>query len=189
MSEDIKQVPICEKQGLIVGHQFTVVDKVPREIWRTGYNYYLAQRAKNGSVKPILGRYFQTEGSDDKQFQIHQEGAWHDANFWDWSEPVMENGVVVKNKIGKPKTRPFFEQKFEYLLNFEVPIEIDYWDKELKQVVTEEVNQCYVRFSKNLTEKVKDQVDDPRNAEGSKFILDYDPSKSPADQYKVKYVA
>jgi len=189
MTEENKNIPVCEKQGLAVGVPFTVVEKTPREIWRTGYSYYLAQKAKNASVRPIMGRFYQEEGATDKQFQIFQDGKWVNANFWDWSEPIMENGQVVTNKNGKPKRRPFFEQKFEYLLKFDRPIEIDYWDKELKQVVSEAVDTCYVRFSKNLAEKLKDQIEDPRNGDDAKFIIEYDPSKTPADQYKVKYSA
>ena len=116
------------------------------------------------------------------------DGEWQEANYWDWSSPVLnDDGTPVMNKVNKPKNQPFFTQYFEFLLKFDEPIDVSHWDKELKQTVVEAFDEFYGRVSKNLKEKILEQVEDERNPSDAKFILDYDKTKMPADQYKVKF--
>jgi len=182
-----EQIPICEKQGMIAGQTFKVVESNPKEVWKTGYSYYLSQKSQNKPVAPLYGRFIEVDGV--RKFQVFKDGSWTDANFWDFSEPVMENGQVVMGASGQPKKRPFFEQKFDYLLEFVEPVEIEYYDRNLKQVVTKALNKFYVRLSRSLAGKLKEQIDDPRNPADAKFVIEYDETKPPAERYKVKFVA
>ena len=84
--------------------------------------------------------------------------------------------------------QPYFDCKKVWTLEFKNPVEVQYWNGELKQVVTESHSKVKVKLSKNLSGKLQEQVEDPRNGDNASFQIDYDPSKAPAEQYKVKYV-
>jgi len=192
MSEEKQFVPVCDKQGVIVGKAFTVVDKNPRVTWRTNYSWYLKKAAEkkldqNVSLRPFIGRF--TDAPINKDFEVYMDGEWVKQSFWDdWTQPVLNDGIAVLNKAGKPKQAPFFTEYHEFLLKFDEPIDVAYWDKDLKQNVIEAFEEFYVRVSKNTSKKILKEVNDDRNPSDAKFILNYDKNEMPADQYSVQYV-
>ena len=60
-------------------------------------------------------------------------------------------------------------------------------ETEQKEVVSEKIEKFYIRLSQNLSGKLREQIDDKRNNKETLFTVEYDPTKSPAEQYKVKY--
>lgn len=174
VKEQVKEYPTAEKQMFAAGVPFQVVNKTPKDNWRSNYAFYLKQKADGGSLRPLLGRM------KEEQFQVYEDGSWVDKHLWnDYSYEEEVNG--------KKRKRLYFDHKFDFLMKFENPIAIEYWDKDSRQKVTEQHETCWVRLSKSNMEKLLEQVEDPRSPEGSWFIIEYDKTKAPADQYKIKF--
>ena len=182
MTEEIK-IPVMSKQMQAAGTPFKVINKVPRDSWTSNYAYWLKQKTAGLSQRPLLGRM-----AEGDQFQVYTENGWEDKDLWnDYSEEVIENGEPVRNAKGNIRKRLFFDNRKEFLLEFESPVVIELWDKEIKQTVTEEHKQVYVRMSKSLAGKLQEQFEDSRNSDETYYMINYDRSKSPAEQYTVKF--
>ncbi len=179
------EYPLAEKQAMAAGVPFKVLRKEPRGSWRSNYAYYLKQRKEGGSLRPLFGRKL-----EDDTFQVYINGSWVTKDFWnDYSEDKVDtDGKVIMAPSGKPRKQVFFDEKFDWLLEFESPINIEYWSKEQSARVTEQHEITWVRTSKSLSGKIQEQTDDPRvDLDSNYFLIDYDPTKSPAEQYKVKF--
>lgn len=185
MTENV--IPMVEKQADLAGTPFKVLNKEPSTFWKTGYEYYLHLKAQDKPIRHMIGRYQDIDGK--KQFQIYEDGDWVSKSFWDYSEPIIDKatGKVETNRAGKPKNRPFFKEKKKYLIEFIEPKEISYWDKELKEVVERPCTKIYAVVSGNLSDKIQEQLSDPRNGDDAKYIIIYDKKRAPADQYKVRF--
>ncbi len=182
-TNEIKNYPTVEKQMSASGIPFKVLKAEPRDNWLSNYAYYLKQKTANASLRPLIGRM------DGEQFQVLGADGWSDKDLWDdYSEEVIENGEQVLNAKGNVRKRLLFDNKKEWLVQFESPIVVNFWDKELKQRVNEQHDTVWIRLSKNLSGKLEDELNDPRNSMESYFKIFYDNKKSPADQYKVKFV-
>jgi hypothetical protein len=180
--------PTVEKQAYAAGVGFKVLSDEPMDSWKTNYAYYLAQKAKGEAVRPLIGRYVEEDGKE--VFQVYQDGDWVADDFWNYAEPILDKeGKPIMNARGKPKTRPYFQCKKVWLLEFVKPVKIQFYDKELKQTVTEERQTFYVALSENLSKKLVEQMSDPRNGNDPKFVIKYDSTAMPVDQYKVQYYA
>ena len=178
--------PTVEKQAMGVGVPFKIESKEPREIHITGYAYYQKMCRENGPKKPLIGRY---SLADPNQFQVYLNGGWVNKKLWDYAEEVVDKeGKAVLKANGKPKQRPLFDHKFEYLLKYDTPVEVEYYDKEQGQRVIKALDRFWLRVSKNLHTKISDQASDSRNTENSIFEIEYDDTLAPAEQYKVKYI-
>ena len=184
-TEETEQIVLIEKQSEVANATFKVLTEGdPKESWKTNYQYYLKQKATGASVRPLIGRY------QDKQFQVYDEGTWVDKNYWDYADPLKDSaGVIVKGPTGKPRQVQYFTCKHIWKIEFDEPEKVSFYDKELKQNLVEKKKIVEVALSKNLSEKLKVQINDPRNPEGVKFKINYDPSKAPADQYSVTFSA
>ena len=187
MENENENVPMIEKQSLFADKPFKVLTKQPSTFWKTGYEYYLHLRSQNLPIRHLIGKYDDDNGK--KVFKVYKDGQWIESNFWDYSEPVIDKmtGKTELNSAGKTKNRPYFKEKKKYLIEFDQPYEFEYWDKETKSVVKRPLTKIYMIMSTNLSEKIQDQISDPRNSDGSKYIIKYDKNKAPAEQYKVKY--
>ena len=185
-TEEVQEfIPTVEKQLFLANSvSFTVISEKPRHSWKTNYAYYLKQKGSGGPVRPLIGRE-----TEDGKFQIYQDGTWIDKNLWDnYSEPITDgDGNITKNANGKPKKRLLFDHKHDWIVKFTEPVPVEYWDPEQKEVVSEKIEKFYIRLSQNLSGKLKEQIDDKRNNKDTLYTVEYDPTKSPAEQYKVKY--
>ena len=185
MTEEIPKYPTVEKQMNASGVPFKVRKSEPRISWRSNYAYYLKQKREAGSVRPLFARK-QNDGS----FEVYEDGSWISRDLWkDYSEEQTDkDGNVINGPTGKPKKRLFFDEKFDFLIDFENPIPIEYWNSDQGQKVTEQHQIAWVRMSKNLSEKLKEQMKDPRvDTSRDFFVIDYDNTKTPAEQYKVRF--
>lgn len=173
MSE--KQYKTCEKQKDISEIPFQVIGE-PRDVWMTNYQYYIEQKEKGGSLRPLYGRM-----TDDNKFQVFIDGAWQDKNLW--------NDYSIPNPDKPGKKKLLFDNKKDILCKFEAPIGFNVWDKEKKARVVATEDECYVRFSKSVAEKIKDKLDELKDMgmENAFITLNYDPKKSPAEMYSVKF--
>jgi hypothetical protein len=172
------------KQMHAIDTPFRVVNRQPREFWGTNYAYYLEQKKKGGSLKPLLARM------TDSGLQVFEDEEWVDRDLWkDYSIAVVDSqGNPVLNPKGNQRRQPLLENRKEFLLEFDTPVPVEFWDTELRQTVTEEHQTVWVRMSKSLAAKLEEQLDDPRNTMDNYFKIKYDRSQAPADQYKVLFV-
>ena len=178
-------IPTVEKQLFLANNvPFKVVSEEPRHSWKTNYAYYLKQKAAGAPVRPMIGRK-----TEDGTFQIYDDGTWVNKDLWeDFSEPITDgDGNIMKNANGKPKKRLLFDHKHDWIVEFDEEVPVEYWDPEQKQVVSEKMTKFYIRTSQNLSGKLSEQLDDARTNAETRYVVDYDPEKSPAEQYKVKF--
>jgi hypothetical protein len=174
-NEEQKVYPTAEKQLMLAGVPFQVIKKEPRHNWMSNYAYYLHQKQNGGAIRPLLGRM-----SEKNEFQVYLNGEWVTKDLW--KEYSYEEEVN-----GKKRKKLFFDHKYEYLMKFEIPIMVEFWDKEAKQRVTEQHEVVWGRLSKANHEKLLEQMNDPRSPDGSWFIIEHDEKKPLAERYKVKF--
>ena len=177
--------PVAEKQAMAVGVPFKVIIDKPKTLWITNYAYYMKQKREGGPLKPLLGRK-----PDDNTFEVYIDGQWVQKDLWnDFSEPMVDGqGNPVMGKNGKQRKQLLFDEKKEWLLKFERPVQIEYWNSEQGKKVVEEHEVVWVRMSNNLSGKLEKEVEDPRSPTGSYFQLDRNPNAAPAEQYSAKFV-
>ena len=183
MENENEKYVVMEKQMHAAETPFKVLDSTPREFWGTNYAYWIKQKKEGGSQRPLLGRM------KGEQFQVYEDGNWEDKDLWEnYSEGVIDkDGQPVLNGKGNQRRILHFDNRKELLVEFEHPVSVERWDKDLGQKVTEEHQVLYVRFSKGLASKIAEQTEDPRNSDETFYVINYDKTKSPADQYSVKF--
>lgn len=178
-----KNLPLVEKQSFLAQETgFRVITKEPRDSWKTNYAYYLQCKRTGAPVRPIIGRK-----TDEGTFETYNMGEWETTNYNQYIVPALDNDGNAITINGKPKMQHLFDHKHDYVVEFLEPVKVTYYNTELKQSVTEDLKKFYIRMSRSLSAKLQEQMEDPRNSDETNFQVIYDPSKSPADQYKVKF--
>lgn len=185
-NETQEQLPLVEKQSFLAqpGKGFRVISKEPRNSWKTNYAYYLKCKREGIPVRPLIGRKL-----EDNTFEIYENGEWVKKDYFkEFVVPMLDNdGNAVMGPNGKPKMQHLFDHKHDYVVEFDEPVKVSYYNSELKQTVTEDIQKFWIRVSRSLSGKLAEQMEDPRNSDQTRYEVVYDPSKSPAEQYKVKF--
>jgi len=183
MTEEQNTYVKLEKQSMASGTPFQVKSKEPNTYYKTNYAYYLKQKADNAPLRPLIGKM------ENDKFSVFLDGVWVEKSLWDdFSEEVIENGKQVLNTKGNVRKRLLFDQKFDWLLEFEKEIPIEYYNKEEKRKVIENHKTMWVSMSKNLNEKLQEQLNDPRTPDNSFLQINFDMALPPADMYKIVFV-
>lgn len=187
MEEDqMQNLPVVDKQKNLVGIPFRVVSEEPRDFWISNYAYYQKQRKDGVKPMPLLGRV-----TDDNNFQVYnfETGEWETRDLWgEFSYPIYDNsGNPVTNSKGNQRKALYFDRKKEWVIEFEGPTNVEYYSREEKQRVVEKHEKVVARLSKGLSDKLQEELQDPRNNNMTYFVLEKDDNKSPAEMYKVQF--